>query len=35
VEVPIVVFSTQVKTLEKPITLKPIQLILPKIGVGT
>jgi hypothetical protein len=34
-EVPIVVFSIQVDSLEKPITPKPIQLVLPKIGVGT
>jgi len=31
VEVPIVIFSTQVKALEKPIIPKPIQLVLPKI----
>jgi hypothetical protein len=34
-EVPIVVFSIQVETLEKLITPKLIQLVLPKIGIGT
>jgi hypothetical protein len=31
VELPIVIFSTQVEALEKPIIPKPIQLVLPKI----
>jgi hypothetical protein len=34
VEVPIVVFSTQVKVLEEHVTPKPIPLILLEIGVG-
>ncbi len=33
-KVPIVVFSTQVEVLEKPITPKLVPLILPDIGVG-
>jgi hypothetical protein len=34
-EVFVIVFNTQVKALEELVILKPIPLILPKIGVGT
>ncbi len=33
-EIPIITMSTQVKGLEKPITPKPIPLMILEIGVG-
>ncbi len=34
VEIPLVVVTISVKALEKPIILKPIPLVIPKIRVG-